>query len=219
MDPVSELIPIRPVAHYTMGGIEVDENSQTTVDGLYAVGECANHKVHGANRLGGNSLLELIVFGRQAGKSAAKNAKTKEVDLDIEKHSQIGKYSIINILDHMNEIDFYEKREFLGDMFYVHVGIKRDKEHLEYVLKDVRELIKNLPLMGVSDKSKVYNSNLIEFLEFKNMLELSELVLIGAIARDESRGAHYRVDNPTENSELFKGHTIIDIDGNVSYED
>lgn len=75
VDPIYELIPIKPVAHYTMGGIEVDKNSQTKLEGLFAVGECASHKVHGANRLGGNSLLELVVFGKQAGESAAKHAK------------------------------------------------------------------------------------------------------------------------------------------------
>ncbi len=76
IDPVVELIPIKPVAHYTMGGIEVSAESMTCIQGLYAVGEVANHKVHGANRLGGNSLLELIVFGKEAGKNAALNAKT-----------------------------------------------------------------------------------------------------------------------------------------------
>ena len=219
VDPVFDLIPIKPVAHYTMGGIEVDENSKTSINGLYAVGECANHKVHGANRLGGNSLLELIVFGKQAGENAAKYAKNSELDLDIDKHVENANNFIIDIKNYMNEIDFYQKREFLGDMFYVHVGIKREKENLESVLKDVKKLLESLPMMGVSDKSEVYNTNLIEFLEFKNMLELSELVLIGAIARDESRGAHFRVDKPSENDKLFKAHSVIDRDGRVSYED
>ena len=219
VDPVFDLIPIKPVAHYTMGGIEVDENSKTSIDGLYAVGECANHKVHGANRLGGNSLLELIVFGKQAGQNAAEYAKNRKSNLDTDINLKNANNFIVDIKNYMNEIDFYQKREFLGDMFYVHVGIKREKENLESVLKDVIKLLENLPMMGVSDKSEIYNTNLIEFLEFKNMLELSKLVLIGAIAREESRGAHFRVDNPKENSELFKAHSVIDKDGVVSYED
>ncbi|MCW9067516.1 MAG: FAD-binding protein, partial [Sulfurimonas sp.] len=219
VDPVHDLIPIKPVAHYTMGGIEVDENSKTSIEGLYAAGECANHKVHGANRLGGNSLLELIVFGKQAGEAAAKHAKKSEINLNKDIHVKDINNFIIDVKNYINEVDFYQKREFLGDMFYLHVGIKREKENLESLLKDVTKLLENLPMMGVSDKSKIYNSNLIEFLEFKNMLELSQLVVIGAIARQESRGAHFRVDKPNENDELFKAHSVIDKNGNVSYED
>lgn len=219
VDPVHDLIPIKPVAHYTMGGIEVDENSQTNIEGLYAAGECANHRVHGANRLGGNSLLELIVFGKQAGENAARYAKNIQRAVDIDLHVKNSENFITEIKNYMNEIDFYQKREFLGDLFYVHVGIKREKENLQEVLKDVKKLLKNLPLMGVSDKSNIYNSNLAEFLEFKNILELSELVLVGAIARDESRGAHFRVDKPVENNGQFRAHTVIDRDGRVSYED
>lgn len=219
VDPVHDLIPIKPVAHYTMGGIEVDENSKTSIDGLYAVGECANHKVHGANRLGGNSLLELIVFGKQAGEAAVKYAKENEKSVDIDLSVKHADDFITEMKNYTNEIDFYQKREYLGDIFYLHVGIKREKENLESVLIDVRKLLQNLPKMGISDKSKIYNSNMTEFLEFKNMLELSELVLIGAIAREESRGAHFRVDKPSENNELFKAHSVIDKDGNISYED
>lgn len=218
VDPINDLIPIKPVAHYTMGGIEVDEESMTSINGLYAVGECANHRVHGANRLGGNSLLELIVFGKQAGENAAKYAQDVEVDFDKERHQERAKYSITELKNYMNEIDFYQKREFLGDMFYIHVGIKREKENLESILVDVREMLENIPMMGVSDKSDIYNTNLIEFLEFKNMLELSELVLVSAISREESRGAHFRVDKPLENDELFKAHTVIDKDGTLNYE-
>ncbi len=220
IDPVSELIPIKPVAHYTMGGIEVDENSKTAIDGLYAVGECANHRVHGANRLGGNSLLELTVFGKQAGKNATEYASkqnndiSRGVDIGAKKSDKF----ITEIKEYTNEINFYQKQEFIGDLFYLHVAIKRDKGILEYVLQDVEKLLEELPKMGVSDKLKIYNTNLIEFLEFKNMLELSRLVLLSAISRNESRGAHFRVDIPKENNEEFKAHSIIDKDGSVSYE-
>jgi len=212
VDPVYDLVPIKPVAHYTMGGIEVDKNSSTIVKGLYACGECANHRVHGANRLGGNSLLELIVFGKQAGINAAEFAKTNTPSVlrnpHANMHSRTKRGSEI-------EVDFYKIREELGDMFYKSVGISRDKSTLEDTLKTVEEFISKLPLMGVSDKSKIYNTNRIEFLEFKNMLVLSRLILTGAITRDESRGAHFRVDKPNEDDK-FKIHTIIDKDGVVS---
>ncbi|MEA2092320.1 MAG: FAD-dependent oxidoreductase [Campylobacterota bacterium] len=214
VDPVYDLVPIKPVAHYTMGGIEVDDKSCSKVRGLYAVGECANHRVHGANRLGGNSLLELIVFGKQAGENAAQYAKNFKVDIDSSAQMQRDKNFISEVKAFSNEIDFYQVREELGDIFYKNVGISRDKKTLKDTLNDVKQLLSRVELMGVSDTSKTYNTNLIEFLEFKNMLELSRLVLKGAIVRDESRGAHFRVDFPNED-EKFKMHTIVDRDGVV----
>jgi succinate dehydrogenase / fumarate reductase flavoprotein subunit len=207
IDPVTDLIPIKPVAHYTMGGIEVDAKSSSIVKGLYAAGECANHRVHGANRLGGNSLLELIVFGKQAGINAAEFAKnSKKSSSNVVQESLASSSNV--------EIDFYSVREELGDVFYKNVGIVRDKKSLETTLNVVNGYIAKLPLMGAKDNSKLYNTNRVEFLEFKNTLELSRLVLVGAIAREESRGAHFRVDFPKE-SKLFEMHTIIDRDGVV----
>jgi len=211
IDPVFDLIPIKPVAHYTMGGIEVDSKSCTIIKGLYAAGECANHRVHGANRLGGNSLLELIVFGKQAGENSASYA----LDISESSHAERGNKTI-EALNNKPEVDFYKIREELGDIFYKSVGISRDKQSLESTLEKVQEYISLIPKMGVNDDSKIYNTNLIEFLEFKNMLELSKYILISAIARNESRGAHYRADFPNED-EKFEMHTIICRDG-VIYE-
>ncbi|MCF6330136.1 MAG: FAD-dependent oxidoreductase [Sulfurimonas sp.] len=240
IDPVNELIPIKPVAHYTMGGIEVDEDSQTIIKGLFAVGECANHRVHGANRLGGNSLLELVVFGAQAGENAAEYAKEilnqvqdDEHEIQDDEHEiqddegkvqddegEVQDKIIQNCHSELDsesniEIDFYKIKAELGDLFYKNVGIIRDKNSLESALKKVQKFISDIPLMGVNDRSKIYNTNLIEFLEFKNMLELSELILSGAIVREESRGAHFRSDFPQED-EKFKMHTIKDKNGVVS---
>jgi len=212
IDPVFDLIPIKPVAHYTMGGIEVDENSMTNIQGLFAVGECANHRVHGANRLGGNSLLELIVFGREAAVNAAKLAKNNTLKTpSLAKNDQW----ILKNYNANPEIDFYKVREELGDIFYENVGISREKHKLQMSLERVKEHISNLDKMGVVDSSKIYNTNLIEFLEFKNMLELARLVLNGALDRDESRGAHYRQDFPHEDEKYAK-HTIVDFNGVVA---
>jgi len=217
IDPVHDLIPIKPSAHYTMGGIEVDENSSTCIDGLFAVGECANHRVHGANRLGGNSLLELVVFGKQAGDNAAKYAMSFDKTAETREYKNIFQEQIAEILNYTNEINFYEKQMDLGELFYRYVGIKREKKLLQSVLDRVREMKALLPKMGVSDKTKGYNTNLREFLEFKNILEISELILISAISRDESRGAHFRADAPEINKK-FEFHTIIDAEGVVGYE-
>lgn len=192
IDPVHEIIPIKPVAHYTMGGIEVDKNCMTTLDGLFAVGECANQRVHGANRLGGNSLLELVVFGKVAGIEAVKYSHVNNSALHV---NNSGEQLFLETLKTLpNKINFYEIKEQLGDLFYQKVGIVRNKIDLEMVQKEIQSIKAKLPLMGVTDKSKIYNTNLIEFLEFKNMLDLCELVLEGALLRKESVGAHFRID-------------------------
>ena len=187
IDPVHELIPIRPVAHYTMGGIEVDDNSETNVRGLFAVGECANHRVHGANRLGGNSLLEIVVFGKQAGEGAAKFALSHEETPQANSCFELKKPSKC-------EIDFYEVREHIGDLFYKNVGIIRKKSELKAAQEEIEEIKSKLHLMGVADESKVYNTNFIEFLEFQNMLGICEKVVSSALKRDVSCGAHYMED-------------------------
>ncbi|WP_457746862.1 FAD-binding protein [Sulfurimonas sp.] len=189
VDPLYELIPIKPVAHYTMGGIEVNNKSQTNVSGLFACGECANHRVHGANRLGGNSLLEIIVFGAEAGKSAAEFAKTHEFQKVKETKS------VIDEIDrYTNEIDFYEKRTYVGDLLYRNVGIVRKKDELEFAKQEIQTLKANIERMGVSDSSKGYNTNLVEFIEFYNMLDVAEVVVESALNRRESCGAHYMVE-------------------------
>jgi succinate dehydrogenase / fumarate reductase flavoprotein subunit len=190
VDPVSELIPIKAVAHYTMGGIEVDNKSQTSVSGLFACGECANHKVHGANRLGGNSLLEIIVFGREAGKAAA-NFTFCDDKSNSEFDCKKGDNFLDTIKEYKNKIDFYTKRSYIGELFYKNVGIVREQTQLQKAKIEVIKLKEQLPLMGVTDESKVYNTNLVEFLEFRNMLDVCEAVVGAALERKESCGAHY----------------------------
>ena len=188
VDPVSELIPIKPVAHYTMGGIEVDNNSQTNLDGLYACGECSNHRVHGANRLGGNSLLEIVVFGKEAGVHAARRAKS------MESHALASTKDDFLEQEFANELDFYASREMMGDILYKKVGIVRCERELREALAFVEESITKLPLMGPKDKSERYNTNLVEFIEFRNMLDVAKSVIKAAILRKESLGAHRVVE-------------------------
>ena len=189
VDPVHDLIPIRPVAHYTMGGIEVNDTSATNVKGLFAAGECANHGVHGGNRLGGNSLLEIVVFGKQAGEAAAEYALSKEsVARSVESNFKL------ELETHEHELDFYKMREYIGNLFYKNVGIVRKKSELQTVLDEIKDIKSKLHLMGVNDKSKVYNTNLVEFLEFQNMLDICDEVVSSALKRDVSCGAHFMVE-------------------------
>jgi len=194
----TDLLPIMPAAHYTMGGIDTDMYGKTSIKNLYAIGECSSNGVHGANRLGGNSLLEIITFGRLC----AKNVLSTMNDTTIEQKEyftyQEDIKNIDTILSLPNEIDFYNIKKLLGVEFYKNVGLFRTKEKLETTLKKVQQWKEQLPKMGVTDKSEKYNTNLLEFIEFTNMLQLSEVVILSALKREESRGAHYRSDYPHE---------------------
>ncbi len=197
VDPVTEPVPIKPVAHYTMGGIEVDASSQTAVKGLYACGECANHNVHGANRLGGNSLLELIVFGRQAGTNAAAVSTARS---EVPAETQSGdKRDVSSCFNDAPEVDFYAQRDALAALFYEKAGLVRSAETLTAALQSVKSMQAQLSKMGVRDRAERYNTNRIEFFEFVNALTLAEAVVTGALKREESRGAHYRSDFPDQN--------------------
>ena len=187
VDPVHELIPIKPVAHYTMGGILVDHKSQSTLEGLFACGECANHRVHGANRLGGNSLLEIVVFGKEAGLNAAEFVKSALATTPVSKEIPM----LEKIETYTNTLDFYAKRELIGDMFYKNVGIVRTKEELLYAHHEITEIKENIHRFGVKDKAKVYNTNRVEFIEFLNILDVCESIVEAALKREKSCGAHY----------------------------
>ena len=141
--------------------------------------------------MGGNSLLELVVFGKIAGENAAKfeNKNAKIEDAKAKEEKTLGE-----IFAQKNEIDFYGQRDILGELFYKNVGIVRSEVELSEVYKTVQDIKAKLPLMGVGDKSKIYNTNLVEFLEFVNALEICELVVAGALERKESCGAHFRAD-------------------------
>jgi len=209
VDPAKELIPIKPVAHYTMGGIDVDYALEVTgIKGCFAVGECSNAKVHGANRLGGNSLLEIIAFGRFAGENAYKHsiyASSKPAEaIQKEKDTlEIGAF-----FAQENTANFYPYRELLGNLFYEKVGIVRENIQLNEALEEVIEMQIAQKAMGISDKSTQNNQNLIDFLEFKNALLLAPTIISSAIARDESRGAHFKLGFESEN-ENFRKHIVL----------
>ena len=209
VDPLKDLIPIKPAAHYTMGGIAVNKDLQSSIQGLFAVGECSEAMTHGGNRLGGNSLLELVVFAKEAANNAFLFAK-KRGDFKPQNKEQTQKdENFKEAVYHLsNRIDFYEKREMIGKILYQNCGIFREDINLKAALSYIRQTQKELAFMGISDKSRVYNTNFIEFVEFGNMLELSEALLVAAISRRESRGAHYRVDFP-DTDKSYEARSII----------
>jgi succinate dehydrogenase / fumarate reductase flavoprotein subunit len=207
VDPAKDLLPIKPVAHYTMGGIDVDENMRTSVKNLFAAGECANAKLHGANRLGGNSLLEIVVLGRKAGEMAA------QVEEDVDKReyerTKIDKNFIVAAFNLPNKIDFYDRREFLSKVMYQNAGVVREELALKGVLAVIRQHQRELSFMGIKDKSPLYNTNLLHFLEYGNAIELAEAAVVAMTQRNESRGAHFRKDYPKKDDENFRAHSVV----------
>jgi len=204
-----DLIPIMPAAHYTMGGIDTDMYGKTSIKNLYAVGECSSNGVHGANRLGGNSLLEIVTYGRLVGKNVAKDVDNikKEFQEEYQQYKDMVK-KIESLFSLPNEVDFYKVKKQLGIEFYKDVGLFRSKQKLEMALEKVQMWKEQLPQMGITDKNKTYNTNLKEFIELSNMIEIAEVIVKSALAREESRGAHYRSDFMEESNEFAKKSTI-----------
>ena len=197
VDIQKELLPINPAAHYSMGGIKTDIKAQTNIENLYSCGEAAQVSIHGANRLGGNSLLEIITFGKIAGLNASYKAKQTK-DFNIVNTDQLieDKNFVEECYKNKPTESFYKKKDLLGEILFKNVGLFRDENKLNQALLDVRNIKSNFNKMGIDDKSIYYNKNLVEFIEFKNMIDISEIVIRSALNRKESRGAHFRIDYP-----------------------
>ena len=177
VDPVYELIPIKPVAHYSMGGIKVDENFSTSLSGLFAVGECSDARVHGANRLGGNSLLEIIAFGKRVGQIASDFAKEQKIN-PISKLDKV-EQRIESFFEYDGDKNFYKAKKELGDILYKKAGIKRGKDSLLELI----DFIESIPEYGLIDKSKIYNNTLVDLLKFENSKLLAKEIAKSAIGR------------------------------------
>lgn len=203
IDVCEELLEVKPVAHYTMGGIE-SNMATTSIEGLFVCGECANSGVHGANRLGGNSLLEGAVFGELAGKKAlefSKNKKFLPIDYEIVAND-------IKIVDTIfggeTTKNFNAMRITLGKTMFEVCGIHRDEKKLIRAFDYLKYLRKQVGTLHCIDKSKNNNVELIAILELKNALEIAEAVVLCATKRKESRGAHSRDDYPELNPKMNK---------------
>ena len=217
IDPAKELIPIKPVAHYSMGGIDVNKNLEVTgLKNCYAVGECSNAKIHGANRLGGNSLLEIVSLGRLAGRNAVGNMPPCCSDATTTKQLQSDQEYINGLLEeYPYQQNFYTLQDQLGEKFYKHAGIVRDNTELNNLLNELRVIKADIDDMGIGDKSQENNTNLVDFLQFQNLLEIGEVVLDAALVRDESRGAHYKSAFPEKEDKLYKAHSVYWIEDKV----
>jgi succinate dehydrogenase / fumarate reductase flavoprotein subunit len=209
MDCVEKPILIQPIAHYSMGGIPTDVNgSVPDITGLFAAGECACVSVHGANRLGGNSMLETIVFGRRAGISAAKYVKKASLGPVSVNALDAVRQEIAQILENNGKEKIVDIRSDLQSIMTEKCGIFRDKKGLTDALHQIHALKERINDISITDKGMIFNTELIGVLELRNMLDFSEVIVAGALAREESRGAHFRCDFPQRDDDKWLMHTL-----------
>ncbi len=208
VDATEEMIPVRPAQHYFMGGIDVDiTGSNHDLNGIFAAGEAACVSVHGANRLGSNSLLETLVYGRETGDSMVNFLKSHK---NVESNS--------NVDGIINTAYSYIKRESgehfgtllneLRDIMWENVGIFRDEKKLEEAVRKISDLRKRSVNMYVTDKSSNYNTEVFNAFETRNMLDVAFAISSAALNRKETRGAHYRDDYPKRDDDNWMKHTL-----------
>jgi len=209
VDPVEEPIPIRPAAHYAMGGIHVNIKTESPIAGLYAAGECSCISVHGANRLGTNSTADCLVFGAVSGEEAAKYALSKSFrEIPKDKVLEEEKRIFDGILGKEGDERVPAIRDEMRKVMNDKVWIFRTGEELQEALKEIRELRKRFENIRVEDKGGAFNMGLIEALQLDFTLELAEVTVVSALARTESRGAHYRLDYPKRDDKNWLKHTL-----------
>jgi succinate dehydrogenase / fumarate reductase flavoprotein subunit len=210
VDPIYEPIPVRPGSHYHMGGVDTDVWGQTSLEGLYAAGECACVSVHGANRLGGNALMETITFGKRAGAHAAEWALThttievpESLETDAERELQA-------LLDRSDGERPWSIRNELAETMHENFGVFRREEQMRKQGDIVASLRERYDQVVVEDKGEVFNTDLTQALELGFLLELADCMVVAGLERKESRGAHARpYDYPDRDDENFMRHTLV----------
>ena len=217
IDCITDCLPIQPTAHYSMGGIPTDKDCHvlsdekgTRMNGFFAAGECACVSVHGGNRLGTNSLLEAVVFGERAGKSVLKYA----VGIDHgnfnegqEKAKVLEKFEDIYQRD--GSESYNDIRDAMKEIMMSHCGVFRDEEKLKVCIATLKGLQERFKKGKVTDKGKLFNTELYEILELGNMLGMAVIIAGGALERQESRGGHFRTDFPKRDDEKFLHHSMV----------
>ncbi len=219
IDPAEEAVPVFPTAHYTMGGIPTNrrgqvivplEKGEEVIPGLYAVGECACVSVHGANRLGGNSLLDIVVFGRAAGKDIIEYLRENRY------HRPTDESSVEQAMAHLTRWDQQGEGESVADLrrelqatMEEYCGVFRTEEVLQQGMEKVLELERRMADVRLYDQSKVFNTARIEAMELENLIEIGVATVVSALARQESRGAHSRMDYPDRDDTHWLKHSLF----------
>ncbi|APW96779.1 succinate dehydrogenase [Halobiforma lacisalsi AJ5] len=253
VDALAEPMPVKPGAHYTMGGIEVDENGRTCIDGLYAAGECGCVSMHGANRLGGNSLAELLVFGKRAGRHAAgdnlepadiETGKPEvyeegEVDVPVDLGAADGETAVADggpgagagtglepaetidraverdrerierLLEREDGTDPATIRAAVQDAMGKYVNVFREEAGIEQALRELRTARDRYRDVAVDDPSRTFNTDLVHALELRNLIDVAKAIAVGALARTEFRGAHWRAAHRERKDEEWLKHTML----------
>ncbi len=211
LDPILKPIPVRPVAHYSMGGIEADINGAAKVKGVWAAGEVACHSMHGANRLGCNSTAECLVWGGITGAEIVKylNADPPMPKLRGDAIDAECARIFVELLNRKGTENQYDIKKELRIAMDQHAGVYRTAKSMSEGLKKVQDLKQRYQRISIQDKGQVYNTNLINALEVENLLNLAEALITAALAREESRGAHARTDFPTRDDEKWLKHSLV----------
>jgi succinate dehydrogenase / fumarate reductase, flavoprotein subunit len=224
VEPTKEPVPIQPTAHYAMGGIPTDIDGrvvtgpeETPIPGLYAAGECACVSVHGANRLGTNSLLDIVVFGRRAGVDAARHAKEASLG-DLPDRPTEQTLSMLNaVLERTEGDNGADIRKELQDSMFDLAFVVRSEESLSKMQEILGGLRERFDRVAIGDKGALYNTDLMETVELGYLLDCAEALVVSARARTESRGGHYRDDHPLRDDANWLKHTLAyrDDDGSL----
>ena len=209
VDPVEEPIPIKPAAHYSMGGIHANIRTETPASGLYAAGECSCLNAHGANRLGTNSTIDCLVFGAVAGEEAAKHALSSNVrELPRDRIAAEERRVFDEILGSEGDERVPVIRDEMRRVMKEKVWVFRSGDELKSALKEIRELKKRFKNIKVEDKGRPFNTGLVAALQLDFTLDLAEVTIVSAVSRTESRGAHSRLDYPKRDDESWLKHSL-----------
>ncbi|MGZ4397353.1 MAG: FAD-binding protein [Gaiellaceae bacterium] len=212
VDPIREPVPVRPGAHYHMGGVDADVWGRSGIEGLYAAGECACVSVHGANRLGGNSLMETITYGRRAGRHAAEQALAQPPRKVSESAVRDAERELALLTERTEGERPWTIRTELARTMYANLGVFRREQQMREQVEIVEGLRERYAQVVVEDKGEVFNSDLTQALELGFQLELARCMLVAALERKESRGAHSRpYDYPERDDESYLRHTIVSL--------